>query len=155
MLVKKTASRPRGRRRGSEDQQAFQEANSEISRLSAYATRVRRNALHVWTARIIEMASDLTIIAPNLRENTRSPRGDERNWGANVETVSKLNRNTLSLSPGLAIQMLTYKAQEAGIRCDVVRDEAPKIAVGGDLVHVGKQARRTRRRINEERKLAA
>ena len=115
--------------------------------LTAY--RKRRNALHVWTTRLIERASDLTIIAPPVREVTKTPRGDEKSWGANVEVVSDLNRNTLSQAPGMAIQMLLYKAEEAGTRCDVVADTAPSIAVGSELVAVGRTLRRARRELRK------
>lgn len=137
---------PRGRRLGDEERADLKEANAEISDLSSYVARKRRNALHVWTARIVARASDITVIAPpSIKAVTQSPRGDEKRWGAAVEPVSMLNRHVLSQAPGTAIQMLRYKAEEAGIRCDVVADTAPDIAVGGDLVNTVKQMRRARR----------
>lgn len=107
--------------------------------------RQRREGLHEWTSALIARVCALIIRAPAIRDNTRTPRGDAKHWGAHVEAVSALNRNTLNQAPAAALQMLRYKAEEAGIRCEVVDDEAPKIAVGGDLVHAGKEARRARR----------
>jgi hypothetical protein len=140
---------PRGRRR-SEEQAAYREASAEIAQTSAIAARKRRNALHVWTARLIARASDITIIMPPTRRATASPRGDKRGWGAEVETVSTLNRATLSYAPATAAQMLKYKAEEAGIRCDIVAPEASEIDIGRELVQAGRQARRTRRALKEE-----
>lgn len=144
---------PRGRRSTDEEQAEFLAAKGALAHRAAFIARLRRNALHVWSARIVEMASDLTIVAPRVQEHIRTPRGDAKHWGANVEAVSALNRNTLSQAPATAIQMLRYKAEEAGIRCDVVTDIAPDIAVGGDLVTAGKTLRRARR-ATKERKAA-
>lgn len=87
---------------------------------------------------------------PPVKENTQSPRGSDAEFGANVETVSKLNRNTLNQAPAMAIQMLAYKAEEAGIRCDVIEDAAPKIAIGGKLVAAGKAVRKSKRALREQ-----
>jgi len=137
---------PRGKRVPDNERPELAEMAAEISALSAYVARKRRNALHVWSSRIVARASDLTIIAPpKIKQETATPRGDERRWGAQVETVSTLNRHVLSQAPATAIQMLRYKAAEAGIRCDVVADDAPNIGVGRELVNAGKQLRRARR----------
>jgi putative transposase len=139
---------PRRRPRGDAEEAAFRIANAEIAQLSGYLARLRRNALHVWSARIVARASDLTIIAPaSLKSETRSPRGDAAHWGANVEPVSAINRHILAQAPATAIAMLKYKAEEAGIRCDIVSDAASAISVGGDLAAAGKELRRARRQL--------
>ncbi len=142
---------PRGKKLSDDERERLGWANDEIAALSATVARKRRNALHVWSCRVVSRASDLTIVAPPVRQVTKTPRGDEKQWGAQVETVSGLNRNILSQAPAAAVQMLQYKAQEAGIRVDIITDNNPKIAVGGDLVSAGKQLRRQRR---EARKAA-
>lgn len=81
------------------------------------------------------------------REWTASPRGDARHWGANVAAVSSLNRHVLGQAPMMAVKMLEYKAAETGIRCDVVKDKAPNIAVGAKLVSAGKMLRKANRAI--------
>lgn len=116
------------------------------AKLQAKAARIRREALHAWSTDVVRQACDLTVIAPAVKEQTQSPRGDEKEWGANVETVSNLNRHILNQAPAAAMQMLVYKAEEAGIRCDVVKDDAPKIGVGSDLVTVGKTIQRAKRK---------
>ena len=139
---------PRGGRRYSDEEWTERcEDMAEIGRLSSYIARVRKDALHVWTTRIVARARSLTIIKPAIRLLTKSPRGDKRDWGAEVEIVSDINRNTLSYAPALAVQMLEYKAKEAGITCEVITDEAPKIEVGNQMVVAAKAARRIKRNI--------
>lgn len=122
-----------------------------IVRLWERVARLRHNFLHVWTARIVRWAQVLTIRAPvRIRDVTRSPRGSVRDPGANVATVSKLNRHILGMAPATAIRMLHYKAAEAGIRCEVVADPSPAVSVGADLVAAGKQVRRARRTVRKE-----
>jgi len=123
----------------------WQEADEEIRRLSARIARIRRDCLHVWTTRIVRRASDLTIRRPRISEHTASPHGDTKEWGANTKAVSELNRSVLSYAPAMAVQMFEYKAEEAGIRCDVLIDETPAIAVGSALVQAGKKLRRSAR----------
>jgi hypothetical protein len=139
--------RDRRYRRGS---WRWREAKRIIARRKAREARRRREALHVWTTRLVRNACDLTVVSPRIKQHTQSPRGNAAEWGANVETVSMLNRNTLSQAPASAVQMLTYKAAEASIRCDVIIDEAPLLAVGHDLVAAGKSHRRTKRAIKKE-----
>jgi putative transposase len=128
-------------------------ACAEISRVQAKAKRIRHNALHVWTSRIVGRASDLTIIVPpSFRDATASARGDEKEWGANTAIVAKVNRHVLNQAPATARAMLEYKAAEAGIRCDIVIDNAPNIAISEKLIAVGKQARRTKRLIKQKGK---
>lgn len=119
------------------------------ARLTAKAARLRREALHRWTTDLIASAGDLTLIVPAIKTETKSPRGNVKQWGAAVEMVSALNRNTLNQAPAMARQMLAYKAAETGIRCDIVDDAEPVIAVGRDLVATGKLKRRARRAIKE------
>ena len=87
----------------------------------------------------------LTVIKPDLTEHVQTPHGNPRDWGANTEIVSDLNRMAQLWCPGMAIQMLSYKAADKGIRCDVFDDDDPNIAVGREMVHVGKQVRAARR----------
>ena len=142
---------PRGKRYIDDEKAEIAERRRKIAHLKARAVRVRKNAIHVWSDNIVRQANDITIIAPpSIRESTKSPHGNEQLWGASTEIVSEINRNVLRQSPAAAIAMLKYKAHEAGIRCDVIEDEAPNIAVGSDLVIAGMKARKVRRQINQE-----
>jgi transposase len=114
----------------------------EISRLQGRARRVRRNALHVWTTRIIARASRLTIIMPaSIKEETVSPRGTEKNWGAEVATVSEINRDLLNMAPATARAMLEYKAAEAGIPVEFIDDPNPNTGIGRAIGGAGKKRR--------------
>jgi transposase len=121
-----------------------------VARKQAYMARANKHAHHLWSTNIVRHACDLTVVAPTISEWIASPRGDERHWGANVKTVSHLNRHVLGQAPALAIAMLQYKAEEAGIRCDIVKDEKPNIAVGQKLVKAGKTLRRVRRALKRK-----
>jgi putative transposase len=136
-------------RRDAPDRLEWNDACAEVTRLLAKAARIRRNALHVWTSQLISVASDLTIITPSIRQMTASARGDDKQWGANIEAVAHINRHILNQAPALARAMLEYKAAEAGIRCDVLANTSPKVAVGGDLNAAGKAVRKARRKMRE------
>lgn len=140
---------PRGKRLTDQEWQERCEELAEITRLAARVARVRRNALHVWSKRVVERASMLTIYKPPVRESTATPRGNAQEWGASVETVSALNRRALSYAPAMAAQMLEYKAKEIGIPVQVIEDAAPEIAVGEKLVAAGKAVRKAKRAIME------
>lgn len=140
---------PRGKRLTDDERQERNEQKSEIGLLSSRIARIRRNALHVWSKQLVERASILTIIKPSIRGNTKSPRGNKQEWGAAVETVSALNRNTLSHAPTMAAQMLQYKAEEIGIPVEVIEDTKPEIAASAKLVSATKAARKANRAIRK------
>lgn len=141
---------PRGKKLTEQEREQLGDLKIEISRLSAYAARRRKDFLHVFTARLVARASDITLLVPPVKVATKSPRGNAKDWGANVETVSRLNRHVLSFAPAMAIAMLEYKAKEAGIRCDVVRKTETEIAVGEKLVAAGKAQRKSKRAIRRQ-----
>ncbi len=103
------------------------------ARISAKDARRRRDALHRWTSAIIRSASDLTVIAPAIKDSIRSGRGNAQFHGAQVKTIAALNRRVMEQAPAAAIAMLAYKAEEAGVRCDIVRDASHEITIGRDL----------------------
>lgn len=138
---------PRGKRLTDLDWRERNEQRAEIGHLASRIARIRRNALHVWTKQVTERASVLTIYRPRVKDNTRTPRGDAKDWGAAVKPVSSLNRNTLSYAPAMAVQMLEYKAKELGIPCEVIEDIAPEIAIGAKLVSANKATRKLNRAI--------
>jgi transposase len=121
------------------------EARLKISRLSLKIANIRRNALHVWTTRLVRGASDITVVMPPVLDYLKSARGDPQNWGANVAPVSELHEHVLNFAPSAAIAMLQYKAETKGIRCDVVEAEDTKLKIGPELVKAGKLARRASR----------
>ncbi len=122
---------------------------ARAARLSAREARQRSEALHLWSSRIIAQASALEVTTPVIKKETASGRGTAQKWGAAVRIKAELNRHILSMAPASAVQMLAYKAEEAGIEFVLVKDEAPVIAVGNDLVETTKVARRARRKLKE------
>ncbi len=141
------AERDRRYRRGS---RRWRRAARRIARIEARAARRRRERHHLWTSQLVRCAGAITVIAPDIPQFTKSGRGDARNWGANVKLAAALNRHILGQAPMLAVSMLQYKAEEAGIRCDLIEDDAPEIAVGRDHVAAGKAQRRLRRAIRKD-----
>ena len=112
--------RLKGERDTTKDKDEKQRIKLEIIRLLRKRDDKRSNALHVWTHRLVARSGDLTVIKPDLTEHVETPHGNPRDWGANTEIVSDLNRMAARLwCPGMAIQMLSYKAADKGIRCDV------------------------------------
>lgn len=124
------------------------------ARIEARVARRRREALHVWTTAVVARASAITVIRPtSFQDETRSGRGDARQWGAAVRTKAEVNRQALGMAPGSACQMLAYKAAEAGIAYIEEVAETP-VAVGNLLVETARQARRARRAASQERTAA-
>lgn len=103
-----------GQARGSDE---YHEIKRLLGRATARQARRRREALHEWTTEIVRSASSLTVIRPleEIKEVTASAKGNERSWGAAVETKAMANRSILAMAPAMAVQMLAYKAKEAGI----------------------------------------
>lgn len=140
---------PRGKRWSEDEWRERNEQKSEIGRLASRIARIRRNALHVWSCQLVERASVLTIYKPRIKDNTKTPRGDAKNWGAAVSTVSTLNREVLSYAPAMAAQMLEYKATEIGIPVTIMDDPEPGPAIGAKLVSAEKATRKLNRAIRK------
>ena len=125
---------------------AYDEICRRIGNLSAHEVRVRRELLHEWTTLVVSKASSITIIKPPVKETTRTARGNHKEWGGAVDLVASLNRKVLSQSPASAIQMLEYKAKEAGIPCEVEPDLAPATVVGAALSKAARTVKRRKRK---------
>lgn len=147
------------------------------AKASAKKARVTREALHKWTSAIVARAARLEVVAPPVAE-TRSGRGTKDKPGAEVQAIAVLNRRIREQAPCSAVQMLAYKAAEAGILCEVTKsggggpdgpDGGPdgpdddgggpggggkqdhEIGVGGKLRSAAIAVRRARRVINKEK----
>lgn len=118
-----------------------------IAHIKAHEARKTREALHRWTTEIVREASELAIIAPPIKDNTKSGRGNQQFPGAEVETIAKLNRSTLSQAPASAIAMLEYKAAEAGVVCATVRRDDHQLRIGRELRAVAIEGRKARRAV--------
>lgn len=125
------------------------ESKQKIRALKIKIAAIIRNSHHIWTTRIIARSNEINVEMPRIKEFTKSPRGDTKQWGAATEIVSNINRHVLSYAAHSAVMMLQYKAQEAGVRYTVVADASPKVAVGGDLKSAGIDERRARRKLKD------
>ena len=123
-----------------------------IARIKAKQARRTKETLHKWTTAIVREAAELAIIAPPVKDMTKTGRGNERAHGAEVKTVAALNRHVLSMAPASAVQMLEYKAAEAGIACAVERRQDHQIRIGGDLREAAVTAKKARRAVKREAK---
>ena len=113
------------------------------------AARVNKDALHNWTSALVKNATSITIICPPIKQHTKSAKGNQRDWGAAVETVASLNRNTLSQAPRMAIDMLKYKCEEAGVNFCEIAPETTDLRIGTELPKAQKAVRKTRRKLKE------
>lgn len=138
--------------RRSPDDPDWVEAVTEIRHLAARIARKRRNALHVWSARLVRRASSITVTMPPIAAATRSPRGSKNDHGAAIKPVSGLNREVLNCAPAAARAMLEYKAIEAGVPITVMAADVAdtELAISDRLVAAGKALRRARRAIKTD-----
>jgi len=133
----------------------WRKETARIAKIKARMARQRHYALHAWSTRLVASAADLTVIAPPIKDNTRTGRGSKASHGAQVETIAAFNKSILEKAPAKAVAMLTYKAAEAGIRCDVVKAEDHQIAIGRDLRAAAVAAKRARRALKRAERKAA
>ena len=123
-----------------------------IARIKAKQARRTKETLHKWTTAIVREAAELAIIAPPVKDMTKTGRGNEKAHGAEVKTIAMLNRHVLSMAPASAVQMLEYKAAEAGIACAVERRQDHQIRIGGELREAAVTAKKARRIVKREAK---
>ncbi|WP_321385709.1 transposase [Rhizobium sp.] len=122
-----------------------------FAKLKAKQSRQRAHHLHNWSALIIDAASEIQIITPPIKQLARSARGDQRNHGAAVDIVAKVNRAVLDYAPAAAIAMLEYKAAEAGIPIIILKNNEHHAFVGQDISTIAKIERKTRRQLKKDK----
>jgi len=111
--------------------------------------RQRREALHEWSTALTRRFGEIELIAPkDIKEATKSAAGTERNHGAEVAFKAMLNRRMLSFAPAAAVQMLTYKAAEAGALFHLTETTDHIAHAGNAVVAVAKIARKAKRKAN-------
>lgn len=128
----------------------YAQLRREKARRQARQARRRREKLHEWTTSLVRGASRIELVIPSaVKEQTKSGRGDRKEWGAAVEAKAALNRQVLSLAPAMAIQMIRYKAKEAGV--ELVETKSDHLEVGNHLVAATKAVRKLKSIITEAR----
>lgn len=125
-----------------EEKDALRFYRKKIAHSYAHIARMRRELNHQFSKYIIDLnPCELTILNPKVKYHTKSPRGDETNWGAVIKPVSELNHYILSQSVGKTITLLKYKADELGIKYKEINDPNPIHIIGKMMVTAGKKCR--------------
>lgn len=127
----------------------WKQAKRRVARRRAKEARRRKEALHRWTTSVVKRSLEMEVIAPPIKESTKTARGDEKDHGAAVKTVAALNRHILSQAPSMAIAMLQYKCEEAGVPFCMTKAEDHKVTIGGDLQVATKAVRKVRRQLKK------
>ena len=127
----------------------WREERRQISKRQARDARRRKEARHRATTALVRQAAEIEVVCPPIKEFTKSARGNERAPGAAVKTVAMLNRHVLAQAPAETIQMLEYKAAEAGIPFARIEPAETALAIGRDLPAATKAARRAAKSIRK------
>jgi putative transposase len=89
-------------------------ARKDLARRHAKVAARRKDVLHKTTARLARVLSLIGTETLAVRNLTRSARGTAEAPGRNVARKAGLNRSILDTAPATFLNMLRYKAEEAG-----------------------------------------
>ena len=92
----------------------YRRLSQRIARLHQRIADRRRDFIHQQTAALVRRCALIATEELTARNMSRSARGTADAPGQRVRQKAGLNREILSAGLGMAHQMLTYKAQEAG-----------------------------------------
>jgi putative transposase len=90
-------------------------ARQRLARLHERVANRRQNFLHQESAKLIERCRAIVTEELAVKAMTSSARGTLEQPGKNVRQKAGLNRSILDTSPAAFLQMLRYKAEEAGV----------------------------------------
>lgn len=93
----------------------FRKIKHQISKLHQKIARQRLDYTHKQTSKLIQESSLLATEQLSSKNMTRSAKGSIEKPGRNVKQKSGLNREILNTAPAMTLQLLRYKAEEAGI----------------------------------------
>jgi len=88
----------------------------QIARLHERIANLRRDFVHKQTSKMVQESVVLATEVLTPKNMSRSAKGTRKKPGRRVRQKAGLNREILSASFGMAHQMLSYKAAEAGTR---------------------------------------
>ena len=125
----------------------YRRLSQQISRLHLRITDRRRDFLHKETSALVQRCALIATEELQPQNMSRSAKGTLDTPGRRVRQKAGLNREILSAGFGMAHQMLTYKAEEAGCvihlsntrqlkpsqRCSACWDIVPKVL--DDRIH--------------------
>lgn len=99
----------------------YQRLSCDLARLHERIGNLRRDFLHKETAKLVATCTVLATEELAPKNMSRSARGTIEAPGRNVRQKAGLNREILSAGLGMAHQMVTYKAAEAGTRLHLAK----------------------------------
>ena len=112
----KLAALQRERSRKRKGSLRFKRLGRRIARLHDRIGNLRRDFVHKETTRMVQSCAVLATEQLAPKNMSRSAKGTVDAPGRRVRQKAGLNREILSAAFGMAQQMLTYKAEEAGTR---------------------------------------
>lgn len=99
----------------------YKRLSRDLARLHERIGNLRRDFLHKETAKLVATCTVLATEELAPKNMSRSARGTTESPGRNVRQKAGLNREILSAGLGMAHQMVTYKAVEAGTRLHLAK----------------------------------
>lgn len=92
-------------------------AKRAVAAIHRKTANCRRDFLHKASAKVVAQASLIATESLTIANMTRSAKGTIEEPGRNVAQKAGLNREILSTAPRAFLDMLRYKAEEAGALC--------------------------------------
>lgn len=96
------------------DSRVARKLKYQIARLHQKVARQRLDYAHQVTARLVDESSLIAIEELTVKNMTRSSKGTVAKPGKRVKQKAGLNREILNTAPAMTMNLLTYKAEEAG-----------------------------------------
>lgn len=86
----------------------------QVAKLHQKIIRQRLDFTHKQTAKLVEVAALIATEKLSVKNMTRSAKGTAEKHGKNVKQKAGLNREILNTAPAMTLNLLSYKAAEAG-----------------------------------------
>lgn len=86
-----------------------------IAKLHQKIARQRLDFTHKETAKLVDATALIATEKLTVRNMTRSAKGTAEKHGKNVKQKAGLNREILNTAPAMTLNLLRYKAEEAGV----------------------------------------
>ena len=93
---------------------AHRKLKHAIAKLHQKIARQRLDFTHKQTAKLVDLAALIATEKLTVKNMTRSAKGTAEKHGKNVKQKAGLNREILNTAPAMTLNLLRYKAEEAG-----------------------------------------
>jgi putative transposase len=94
----------------------YRRLTQQTARLHTRISNLRREFLHQQTTKLVRSCAVIATEELQIKNMSRSAKGTQERPGRRIRQKAGLNREILSAGLGMAHQMLSYKAEEAGTR---------------------------------------